>query len=127
MSKDSHVSNDLAKRIHSLEAERTKLKKELENLQKDIEQRTYLKEEKTETQVTTPALRIAIANIQEQPLAEIHQPLCQAEEAKKKTILYVQSKNEGKRKVVQMDNALNKVIIEELENLLRENDRGTET
>ena len=127
MSKDSHVSNDLAKRIHSLEAERTKLKKELENLQKDVEQRTYLKKEKTETQATTPALRIDIANIQEQPLDEIHQPLYQAEEAKKKSILYVQSKNEGKRKVVQMDNALNKVIIEELENLLRENDRETET
>ena len=129
MNNGNGVTNDLAKRIQSLQAERTKLKKELEQLQKDAEQRNALKNEKAKKQtIFTPAFQLSQANIKEQPFVRMPKSLCGIiEETKKKSNLYIQSENEGKRIVVQMDNALNKVIIEELENLLRENDRRSET
>ena len=129
VNKASCATTDLANRIHVLEAERTKLKKELETLQNTAQQRIATKEEKPKTTITAfPGIQRTDVNIQASTLIEMPRTLsCGAQETVKKSSSYIQSKNDMMRQVVQMDNALNKVIIEELESLLREKGQQRET
>lgn len=122
---NGNCTSDLAKKIQCLEAERTRLKKELESLQKAADRQVALKLEKAKTKILSIAVVHQANTINpDHPETEMPPSLsCIKEENKKKNISYVQLKNERKRKIVQMDNALNKVIIEELENLLKEYDQ----